>query len=1270
MIAGVLLMRNDVAALAEFWHKTVAAAALTQPRQTDIRTRIRIEHISAGQLPPSAVSIFFPPGQPFGPRMVLLAPTTLFPDRSPTTAVRDPLLPLLVPATLWPSGVLQPPDMLFGPSARVPWIVRDVLEPTPGSVVVGSFAAFEAARFAFAEAMSVPPPPLPEDSLASGGDDHDEVEHRTRRRRWAHYWAAVEALAAAVTETPPGAIDAPGKRRGAPLVMEDAGTAPSPQSLLDLLAALRDDAGGGTAAHGLLTAALNHHHPPPGTTSGAAARRPPAGAALSPPHPSASLAPGHFDGANGLAATQRDALRAALELGRGGVLPVTGPPGTGKTTLIRDVIACRYVKAALDGAPFPPLTLAASSNNRAIVNMLDALDSTGGALTGDLGKRWLPALPTAAGGTAPVPGYAVWLASFGRRDEAMKSPHAYAVRDNDSWAGTLAEMETAGYLAGAVAHYINCFREFSSAIEDDIGTDHYTRDDLRAVIANLEVDLADSAARLSGIENCVAEAAHHATDSPRTTKGEALVELRMRRIAAEREHTDFVARMNSREAAISADLNRARTVSDIALATASTWKADAAAAAARSVMEAQAELNSVIDEISAGIRGHTSELRVLDAEIAATENSPDDPADDLSWMLSSLHRDFMDADTPPRVVGSGAISGGWALRQAVDEYLDRTLRHYHWNLACRIWEGRWLDAVLDEVPAARLMLDRGGISAATVCEPLDVASQSRSRRPPPMTRGQLLGRLERWSMICPCMVSTWLNAFNVFACTGAAAGRGVERLPLLGVVDLLLADEAGQTTPETGIPGLALASRAVIVGDVAQLEPIAVSTREGDRVLAGTLGLAGRLDALDAAGVLPSTGSLMAAAVSANGGRSIVLREHFRSLPDICGLVTRIAYSGTPLLPIRDSGEVRLPWSPVCWVGVEDGQAERSGSGRRNTREAAVLAGWLSHHLGTIKAAWPGRAIEDIVGIVTPYRAQVGAINAALHRHRIAGERAPLTVGTVNSLQGAERPIVLVSMVGTQPRELLFAATERMLNVTISRAKDHAVIFGDPSPWDPEAPTALGLLAAHLFDGTPRRLPIPPSGAQIDTAPAPAATPSSAPRRGAPFPGGEAAVFSAADAHGSVISDIQRLTTLEDHRAALANAFSIARYRLLIVSPYLAMPAMVEDDVAGKVRSARSRGVEVVVAYDPHLTGQQDSGESAKALLLQSGATVIPCARWHCKSLMVDDDMVIEGSFNWLSAVRDDASPFSRRETSWRITGAQAQAAIRQDLPVYFPPPR
>lgn len=60
------------------------------------------------------------------------------------------------------------------------------------------------------------------------------------------------------------------------------------------------------------------------------------------------------------------------------------------------------------------------------------------------------------------------------------------------------------------------------------------------------------------------------------------------------------------------------------------------------------------------------------------------------------------------------------------------------------------------------------------------------------------------------------------------------------------------------------------------------------------------------------------------------------------------------------------------------------------------------------------------------------------------------------------------------------------------------------------------------------------------------------------------------------------------------------------------------------------------------------------------GVQVVKTKRVHSKALWIDQDMLIEGSFNWLSAVRQPNSPWCRYETSLIFRGDKVVEMIKK----------
>jgi len=61
--------------------------------------------------------------------------------------------------------------------------------------------------------------------------------------------------------------------------------------------------------------------------------------------------------------------------------------------------------------------------------------------------------------------------------------------------------------------------------------------------------------------------------------------------------------------------------------------------------------------------------------------------------------------------------------------------------------------------------------------------------------------------------------------------------------------------------------------------------------------------------------------------------------------------------------------------------------------------------------------------------------------------------------------------------------------------------------------------------------------------------------------------------------------------------------------------------------------------------------DAAAQALEQAGAEVKASNRMHSKTLAVDEKWISEGSFNWLSASRDEQSAFQRHEASMICEG-------------------
>jgi superfamily I DNA and/or RNA helicase len=126
------------------------------------------------------------------------------------------------------------------------------------------------------------------------------------------------------------------------------------------------------------------------------------------------------------------------------------------------------------------------------------------------------------------------------------------------------------------------------------------------------------------------------------------------------------------------------------------------------------------------------------------------------------------------------------------------------------------------------------------------------------------------------------------------------------------------------------------------------------------------------------------------------------------------------------------------YLHIDGKGMQANGGSRYNDFEARTIAAWLAAHKEEIEHHY-SKPLHELVGIVTPFSAQVSAIKSSLLKLDIncSGDENSLTVGTVHSLQGAERAIVLFSPVYSKHEDGGFIDRDSsMLNVAVSRAKD------------------------------------------------------------------------------------------------------------------------------------------------------------------------------------------------------------------------------------------
>jgi superfamily I DNA and/or RNA helicase len=138
---------------------------------------------------------------------------------------------------------------------------------------------------------------------------------------------------------------------------------------------------------------------------------------------------------------------------------------------------------------------------------------------------------------------------------------------------------------------------------------------------------------------------------------------------------------------------------------------------------------------------------------------------------------------------------------------------------------------------------------------------------------------------------------------------------------------------------------------------------------------------------------------------------------------------------------------PLRGSGLRVVEVAHQGNTNASPEEAGVVARIAESFVSSMWRNQDGQVRgvgADGVLIVTPYNAQIRAIQGALADRGLTG----LRVGTVDKFQGREAPVVIYSMATSSadeaPRGLEFLYDLHRLNVATSRARAMAVIVASP----------------------------------------------------------------------------------------------------------------------------------------------------------------------------------------------------------------------------------
>lgn len=276
--------------------------------------------------------------------------------------------------------------------------------------------------------------------------------------------------------------------------------------------------------------------------------------------------------------------------------------------------------------------------------------------------------------------------------------------------------------------------------------------------------------------------------------------------------------------------------------------------------------------------------------------------------------------------------------------------------------------------------------------------------------------------VCQRAVPVWIMPMN----------KVIETLdPATNKFDIVIIDEASQSDLSSLIL-LYMAKKVIIVGDDKQVSPLSVGEKIEKENLLRSQYLKGIIINDDLYGMRSSLYS-----IAATTYRPLMLREHFRCVPEIIRYSNKTSYD-YKIKPLRESSSSKL--KPAVISYRVDGV--RNESGKTNKVEAYTI-------IAIIKACLEEEIYKDSsFGVISLLgKEQVELVqNILIEKIGTAEiEKHNILCGDSSHFQGDEKDVIFLTMVDSNPdkemplrkmTEGVDGSTKKRYNVAASRAKD------------------------------------------------------------------------------------------------------------------------------------------------------------------------------------------------------------------------------------------
>ncbi|WP_439672916.1 DNA2/NAM7 helicase-like C-terminal domain-containing protein (plasmid) [Cupriavidus necator] len=765
-----------------------------------------------------------------------------------------------------------------------------------------------------------------------------------------------------------------------------------------------------------------------------------------------------------------NAIRSEFASGRPGIAAVNGPPGTGKTTLLRDVVAACVLDRAGAMAGFD--------------DPLDAFSTTGQKVAaGDRAFLHLYRLDE------KIKGHEVVIASSNNRaveNVSKELPAAKAIGRELRYFQTISDRlqsqrsadddvvpgETSWGLIAAVLGNAANRNAFQQAIwwDDDKSLRLY----LKAAKGDAVFrEVTDAEGNLVSREIPTVVADEQPPTPEQAKKNwkkvrQSFHELQ-REVNAELQQLEKV-RQDCLQLPVASLTSLDAEAAHRAAATTLARRVADVRAAAAAQESAQASLNAIEQRRRARFADrpgwiarlfHTARYRAWQDHYSPCEAEARTLAQQLREVGGHLRRAQESEGDAQRNLQHAAEAAEIALKElrAIHGRIDS----HRNNLGNRIVDTQFFDRGHDEwnlsspwIPDAlhRKREDLFALALDVHRAFIDVGAQKISHN-----LGALMGAMQTGAFPDEAKKSLlgdlWSTLFLIIpaiSTTFASVERMLGDLPP-SALGWLLVDEAGQATPQSAVGAILRAKHVIVVGDPLQVPPVVTLPEKLVTELCNYFKISVTewgAPAASAQTVADRASHYQAEFKADVGVRQVglPLLVHRRCEEPMFGVSNRIAYDGQMVHAVESTdGAIARTLGPSAWINVD---------GIASTKWCQAEGDIVVRMLDQLASAG---ALEPDLYIITPFRIVAHELRRHLEAHRYIFERFEVDcdewlrnrVGTIHTFQGKEAEAVIAvlgaPMAAQQGARRWATAAPNILNVMVSRAKKRLYVVGSRAAW-------------------------------------------------------------------------------------------------------------------------------------------------------------------------------------------------------------------------------